>query len=452
MDIGEFIDTYSDDLIYLHEGRAALLTHPLRSDYAFTEYLDPSFCRMLAVLVIGSIEAMLEAWRDRDHTQIIDKYLAGQNRKIRNEELIDNLYQAFTDSGIQVDRQVLDDYLAIKYLRNTIVHGRWKENEKKWLDGRGFPTDTRKLTKEHLYRIEHVNQNMMLYIFLTSLAAPNAPKPERLIRLDETVTRVADDTGIIRLRDINQIIWNNLERIDAHIYMDIEKTVTTEQYNWAEGRSRGDLERLGDAERKRLIYLAARRAGSENHEPLAQHRALANEALEFWREYWQRAVAPRGLDEESIQRAVQVFESPHFKPELPVWSLVGNLPPEVVHQFVDDVLGGGEPFTSEQVAGALRAGKDAYELIPNIMPVKLFTVRLPIVDPANTAVYLREAQRALNVFRLNRAWYSCVEDHLRFSHDESLDFYSWMEQVLLSAHNGSELRTGEPFETIDPLE
>lgn len=154
MDIGEFIDTYSDDLIYLHSGRAALLTHPLRDDYAFAEYLDASFCRMLAVFVIGSIEAMLESWRDRDRVRVLEKYFMDS---VRNGDRVSSLYEAFRDAGIQVDRQVFDDYLAIKYLRNTIVHGRWKEHEKEWLDSHGFPTDTRKLTKEHLDRLEHVN-------------------------------------------------------------------------------------------------------------------------------------------------------------------------------------------------------------------------------------------------------------------------------------------------------
>ena len=60
VEIDEFIDTYSDDLIYIHEGRAALLTHPLRGDYAFRGYPDASVCRMLAVFMIGSIEAMLK--------------------------------------------------------------------------------------------------------------------------------------------------------------------------------------------------------------------------------------------------------------------------------------------------------------------------------------------------------------------------------------------------------
>lgn len=396
--IDEFTDTYSDDVIYLHEARRALRTHPLRGDYAFSENLDASFCRMLAVFMIGAIEVMLETWRDRDRVRVLESYFAD---KSTNGARVSGLYQAFRDAGIPVDREVFDDYLAIKYLRNTIVHGEWKDREKEWLDRRGFPTDTRKLTREHLDRIEHVYQNMMFYVFLTSQAVPNTPKPRGLIKLDETVTRRVDETGILRLRDIDRIIWSNLERIDTHIYADIEKTVTTEQYNWTEGHSHDEIKGLSDQQCKRLFYLAARRAGKENYHLLAQHRDLAEEAREFWREYWRRAVVPRGLDEERIQQALQVFDNPHFDPEIPVWSLVGNVPEEVALRLVDNVLTGGMPFTSEQVVDALRAGRLAYQLIPNIMPVTLLTARLPIVNPANTLAYLQEAERALAAFRLN---------------------------------------------------
>jgi hypothetical protein len=426
MDIGEFIDTYSDDLITIHEARAAAYTHPLRGDYAFVEWLDASFCRILVVFVVGGIEAMLESWRDRNRFNILDKYFA---QNVRNGDRITSLYQAFSDARIQVDREVFDDYLAMKYLRNTIIHGRWKEHEKEWLDARGFPTDTRKLTKKHLDKIEHVNQNMMLYIALTGLADPIAPRPEKLVKLDETITRRKDDTGILRSRDIDHIIWNNLERIDAHIYADIEKTVITEQYNWTEGRSRAELEALGDEERKRLFYIAARRAGEEDYEPLARHRAMAIEALQFWHEYWQRAVVSRGLDEESIQRALQVFRSSDFEPENPSWSLVANVQEDAADRLVDHVLAQAGPLTSGQVVHALRAGKLAYELVPNIMPLTLCTVRLPIVDPGNTHAYVREAERALNVFRLNRAWYECVEHHRRFTED-TLGFYVRMRGEL----------------------
>src|SRR5262245_20580075 len=157
MQINEFIDTYSDDLLILHDARAALLTHPLKGYYGFRDLLDASFCRIIAVFTIGGIEAMLESWRERDRINILDKSF--QEKTLSNKERVDSLYQAFVDGGIQVDRQVFDDYLAIKHLRNTIVHGKWNEGGKEWLEARGFPTDTRNLRKEHLDRIEHVIQN-----------------------------------------------------------------------------------------------------------------------------------------------------------------------------------------------------------------------------------------------------------------------------------------------------
>ena len=128
MNVTEFIDTYSDDLITIHEARAAMYTHPLRGDYAFAELLDASFSRILVVFVIGGIEAMLETWRDRDRLKVLEKYFA---QNANNGERVHSLYQAFSDAGIQVDERIFDDYLAMKYLRNTIIHGRWKDSEKK---------------------------------------------------------------------------------------------------------------------------------------------------------------------------------------------------------------------------------------------------------------------------------------------------------------------------------
>ncbi len=431
MDVGEFIDTYSDDLISIHEARVAMYTHPLRGDYAFAELLDASFCRILVVFVVGGIEAMLEAWRDRDRLDVLNKYFA---QNVTNGERVTSLYQAFLDAGIQVDREVFHDYLAIKYLRNTVIHGRWKEHEKEWLDARGFPSDTRKLTKEHFDKIEHVNQNMMFYVALTGLADPNAPKPAKLVKLDEAITRREDHTGILRIRDIARIIWNNLERIDAHIYRDIEQAVITKEYDWTEGRSRAELDALGHEECKRLFYLAARRAGEEDYKPLVQHRELAKDAVEFWRDYWQRAIAPH---EQAVRPALDVFMSPHFKPEMPVWSVVANVrDDDAARRLVDQILPTQGSLTSDQVVRALRAGKVAYETIPNIMPVTLFTLRLPIVDPGNTPAYLREAERVLELFRLNRAWYECVEHRRRFADDNGLGFYVRMCRELAQRQQG----------------
>lgn len=425
MDIGEFIDSYSDDLINIHEARAAAYTHPLRGDYAFAKsLLDASFCRILVVFVVGGIETMFKSWRDRDRFGVLDRYFA---KKVPNGERVESLCQAFIESGIQVDREVFDDYLAMKYLRNTICHGEWYDDQKDWVQARGFPGDTRDLTKEHLDKIEHVNQNMMLYIALTGLADPNAPMPSSLVKLDKTITRHKNDTGILRIRDIERIIWNNLSRIDGHIYADIKRTVITKQYDWTGGRSRTELDKLGHEECNRLFYLAARRAGEENHKRLAQHRDLAKEALEFWREYWQRAVAPH---EGSVRPALEVFASPHFRPEMHEWSVIGNVQQEdAARGLLDRLLPTPGPLTSEQVVRALRVGSILHEALPNIMPVTLLTLRLPIVDPANTLAYVSEAERALTALRLARVWYECVEHHRR-STDDSLGFYVRMSREL----------------------
>lgn len=79
MEISEFIDTYSDDIIYLLAGRSAVLTHPLRTETQ--ELLDASTCRLLAVFMIGGIEVMLAQWRDRDHQKILDVYFTGRHAR-----------------------------------------------------------------------------------------------------------------------------------------------------------------------------------------------------------------------------------------------------------------------------------------------------------------------------------------------------------------------------------
>jgi hypothetical protein len=393
MKIDEFIDTYSDDLLNLHEARAALITR----DYAFIDDVNASFCRIHAVFVIGGIEVMLESWRDRDRLNVLEAYF---DKKTSNGERIKALHDAFLHAGIQVDRHVFDDYLAIKYLRNPIVHGGWKDHEKEWLEQRGFPTDTRRLTKQHLDKIEHANQNMMLYIALTGITGPDAAKPAKLVRLDQATTQCLEDSGILRIRDIDRIIWSNLERIDAHILADIQVAATCDQYNWAKGRKLGEIEALRSAEQKWLFYGAARRAGEEGYPALVRHRALAQEAVAFWREYWRRAMAAGSLDESRIEQTAAILDSSR--------------------------AGGKHGSSVAADDAAIReVGEWAYEFFPNIMPLTLLT-RLPIVDPANTSSYIYEARRALNAVRLGHIWYACVENR-----DPSNEAFSLYERIVV---------------------
>jgi len=214
MQVNEFIDAYSDDLIYLREGRQALLTHPLRRE--IKDLCDSSYCRMLAIVMIGSIEAMFLEWKKQDKIGVLETWFADKDssgKKITNGERVRVLYDAFRQAGIAVDTEVFDDFLAIKYLRNTIVHGKWKSHEKEWLEKRGFPTDTRSLSEKHWNRMQAVNDNMMLYIALTSIATCpiGIHRFSSTIRLPETPS--TDTTGILREHDFQNIFWLNWKEL-----------------------------------------------------------------------------------------------------------------------------------------------------------------------------------------------------------------------------------------------
>jgi hypothetical protein len=56
------------------------------------------------------------------------------------------------------------------------------------------------------------------------------------------------------------------------------------------------------------------------------------------------------------------------------------------------------------------------------MPAQLLGVHLPIVDPAGTAQYSSEFDRAYKAVRLGRAWYACIERQEAFR-SENLDLY-----------------------------
>jgi hypothetical protein len=220
----EFIDTYSDDIIYLKEGRQALLTHPLRKEIKFL--CGASYCRMLAVMMIGSIEMMFAEWSKQDKNGILQMWFEENDKNgnyISNGYRVKVLYDAFKDAGINVDKDIFDDFLAIKYLRNIIIHTNWTRSGTNWLKKRGFPTDTRELSEKEWDRMLNVNDNMMLYISLTSIGGINKgiSKLDAPIKIPDIQQKVG--LGIVREGDLISIFWSNLERISDHIFKSIEK-------------------------------------------------------------------------------------------------------------------------------------------------------------------------------------------------------------------------------------
>ena len=409
----EFIDAYSDDLIYILEARRALFTHPLMS--VSEKIADASFSRLYLVTAVSGVEIAMKKWSHR--SVILNSYFS---EKSTMEERINALYSAFQRVGINVDVEIFKDYLALRYLRDTILNGEWKEDEKAWVRERNFPTDIREFTKEHFARIHEIVENMMHYVFLANF--PVKEKSEKLIRLEGEKSKIDDTTKILKVSELYRIIWRNLEVIDNYIYQDILKIVTSSEYYWATGLSQEQIESLEDDEKIRLFYLSAYRAGKDNHPLLVKHRSLADEAFVFWQKYWDWVVS-RGLSEGKIKQALQVLRDPNFPVGLEIWPMAGFTDRNKFEILLNEAWENIKekiPFNKEIILEALFAGKLAYDLFPNSTPLTLFTMRLPIVNPQNIALYWQEAQRVYDALMLKNSWYECVERNERYK-SQTLD-------------------------------
>ncbi len=411
----EAIEIYTDDIIFLQSGRLAALTHPLKA--AVRDLCNASYCRIFAVMMIASIESALKEWKEKWKEQhglnILTIYF---KEGAKNGEKIKSLRDAFEQAGVKASNEIIDDYLAIKYLRNVIVHARWKPYEKELLESRGFPTDARYLNEEHWKRMQVVNQNIMFYIFQAIIRDPSSKAKEIERKLLEVAEE--DDLGIIRKKDIPRIYWFNMERICSLIYKDMERSVLTEQYNWANGLSESEIQEMPDKERKRLFWLAARKAGKDRFELLGQHQELAKEGLDFWKEFWRLTFERVGISYGDIIRNIEVLSSLHQRGIYPTGAFVSwpaketlaEKPVEIVQRWMDmSHLQGYEPLEKEQVASALHIGSVVYDIMPNIAGLELLLLRLPIVDPGNSEIYLEEAEKALAAMELNDNWYSYAE-------------------------------------------
>jgi len=413
MTIPEFIDTYSDDLLYIIEARKVLLTHPFRRE--IKELCDASFCRLLIVFMVGSIEAMMQHWREKKGGTILDKYFT-KDKRIKNSERIRSLTEAFRKAGINVDVEIFKDYLAIKYLRNTIIHARWKPPEAEWVEKRGFPLDTRKLTEEHWYKILEVNENMMMYVALTDPELKKKVRESDLIKIKMKKEEKLRP-WIIKRRDLPFIIFRNLENIASEIYEWIEKAATSEKYSWSKGLSFKELEKLSDEDKRRRFYIAAKKASKRGFKGILKCRQLMEDVLFFWNLYKQETFVKNNIQQKEVETCLKVIMKLHRRksyPEGPFISLLWTrkLPFESKKEIVKSCIRNYAGFTGSEILRSLEIGKLTYDFLPNITPVLLFLVYFPIINDEKAKTLMNDVNFILNVWKLREAWYLFVEKRM----------------------------------------
>ena len=171
--ISEFLDAYSDDQIYLDMLENLVNAHPVEAN-APDSIKYSSFSRLWAVMMIGGVECMIKEWT-ASRPGLSDIYAYFKNGS--NEERLELLEEAFKRRMLPVDSDAFQDYLAIKYIRNAYIHGEWNENQRPFVQGRGFPPDIMHFDKHHFERMKkcyyHVMNNLgMANAFESLRAAP----------------------------------------------------------------------------------------------------------------------------------------------------------------------------------------------------------------------------------------------------------------------------------------
>jgi hypothetical protein len=440
MRIDEFTDTYSDDIIYLREARTALLTHPLRVE--IPSLCNASLCRLYVIVMIGSIEAMLERWKERDTSNILESYFTPD--RVSNAVRLERLSNAFSSKGINVNPAVFDDYLAIKYLRNAIVHANWqaasgevKQQQIDWLVSRGFPADSRDLKEEHWQKLEWVNENMMLYIAISGIADIR-PDPDKS-PVGVGMRKLPDTRGILENSDFRRMYWGNLERVDAAIYEVIEVAAVHPEFSWTNGLTHDELNGLSREAQKYRFYQSAHVAAAQGFKPLTDIAGYADNAVQCWNEYVRLVPEFEELGRGEVKDALLVFQAmrdgglrakggmiPPWQPHTPV---------EIIEELSKLLFENTGELAIAKIAEALYLGAKAKRAMQNITPLSVFSIKLPIIAPSRKSEFAETADHMADVFELGIAWDDFMQS--REFKNEIIQFYRKMSLTLGVADESS---------------
>jgi len=401
-------------LEYLPLGRQALLSHPLFSK-TVRDHVNSAYCRLAVMAVVSAVEAVLEAWSENGPKarELWDTY---EDDKKSNGDRIGALFEAFNSAGVQVERDTLDKYLAIKYLRNRIVHPEPSDAEKKrtvqrqreFIKGQGFPAEYEEFpmgfSEDHWRLIWDVFWKMRNWIYRIGFLESGSPLVQLLGGVEAPSRRVEEELRLIRPADLPQLWRFNIEAINSQIAKHMEEVVLEDP-----GYSREFSERVAGIPMHEVSLVRSRicqKAAEDGFTTLTQDRSLAALALASWKEWWTVFEAEE-ITIESIEHSLSTVQDLHETGQYlpPVgWA---RLPREALTELVAKSLRGLR-VPAEQIADALKVGQRVYALRP-LVAAEFFAIRGPAVNPAGMREYGREGLKALSAAELASTWCGYAE-------------------------------------------
>jgi hypothetical protein len=407
-----FIESFATDIYILGEARKTLLSHP--SERVSPSDANGAFCRMIIIRTVDAIEdGLLRIWQD-------EEFLRGYHAIRDPMQRIESLVRRFHERGIEVNPQVISEFLGLRYLRNMMVHARLKKHERSHLMELGFPVDVNSLAVSFFARTVQIANELDDYIgratFRDAIATGDR-RPVWTTDLSIALTSIKDPMDWIRYlprpTQLEHAWRHNLEAISWWLKDQAEPQTEAVEY-------------------------------------------VADLALEAWRELVQVSGVPR----ESVEQAIRVLTDLHQRQAysvVPLGKLIEmigahydaggsqelqQLPPErrrlveplllalkkvqslgfevkgqLWEETVPDRVGvlllcaavpEYAPIGVEDLLEALRAGARAYKFIPPLAPIEVFRLLIPLVEPRRNE--LRGAGLEAVLFcKLARYWYAYVE-------------------------------------------
>jgi hypothetical protein len=132
----------------------------------FRERISP-LCRRFSEFIVTAVESALRRATEISGSAIFHPFLGMGG--LSNIAKMKAFGLALRKAGVNYSEDALDDFLAIKFIRNTRSHGSWNPNQLSWLKNRGFPTDLRKFDRTHWDKMKVTYLAMMDYILAATL-------------------------------------------------------------------------------------------------------------------------------------------------------------------------------------------------------------------------------------------------------------------------------------------
>lgn len=207
----KYTRAYRDDILYLIDMRDSHLTHPQKT--VIHGLFEPSIARIFCIIMIGEIEATFKNWVDRDNNNILRTYLNAPEGT-PNETKINTLKVNFQNHNIEVDPDILNQYLAILYLRNSFAHSDDRsDSQKTYITSQGFPILPENFREKHLAIMYRVNKEMVRYITAVEKDEFNETRYKDYFDKKD----LPETSKYFEERNFRGFLWNNIENMDWNV-------------------------------------------------------------------------------------------------------------------------------------------------------------------------------------------------------------------------------------------